>query len=79
MGVGFALNHDAVSPIGDTAHDHTVWATYPNGTNYSYTQEGWLGHVPTDEYLGYWIDSGLLIMLGGIPWQVGSFYMFVVY
>ncbi|KAL1139531.1 hypothetical protein AAG570_006514 [Ranatra chinensis] len=29
----------------------------------------WIGRVPSEEY-GFYIDYGLLLILGGIPWQV---------
>ncbi len=61
MGVGFAFTHDAVSDIRDTA------TTDP--------ETGWIGHVYYGEgqeaWIGNYIDSFLLLIFGGIPWQVG--------
>ncbi|CAN0094844.1 high affinity choline transporter 1 [Lampetra fluviatilis] len=56
LSVPFALMNPAVSSISETAHA-------------SDTQPGWLGSVdPRDAFI--WVDNYLLLMLGGIPWQV---------
>uniref|UniRef100_A0A2K6ELW7 Solute carrier family 5 member 7 n=1 Tax=Propithecus coquereli TaxID=379532 RepID=A0A2K6ELW7_PROCO len=55
ISVPFALSHPAVSDIGFTA----VHAKY---------QEPWLGTIESFEVYS-WLDSFLLLMLGGIPWQ----------
>jgi high affinity choline transporter 7 len=33
----------------------------------------WLGKVDKAD-IGQWLDSFMLLLLGGIPWQVFSFY-----
>lgn len=33
-------------------------------------KEDWIGSVDPDLY-GYYVDNGLLLVFGGIPWQVG--------
>ena len=35
----------------------------------SYPSNDWIGSV-SPKYFGVWLDCGLLLMLGGIPWQV---------
>lgn len=35
----------------------------------TYPTNNWIGEV-NSKYIGVWIDCGLLLMLGGIPWQV---------
>uniref|UniRef100_A0A2K5QUG6 Solute carrier family 5 member 7 n=1 Tax=Cebus imitator TaxID=2715852 RepID=A0A2K5QUG6_CEBIM len=55
ISVPFALSHPAVADIGFTA----VHAKY---------QKPWLGTVDSSEVYT-WLDSFLLLMLGGIPWQ----------
>ena len=57
IGVGFAMAHPAVSNISQTA----------------FGADGWIGVLPLDPYVGNWIDLALLIILGGVPWQVSSF------
>ncbi|ELU11061.1 hypothetical protein CAPTEDRAFT_183218 [Capitella teleta] len=53
--VPFALTHEAVSSISSTMGG----------------ADGWLGEGNlSGQYIGLYIDSGLLILLGGIPWQV---------
>ena len=56
--------HPAVTSIAVTA----------NGNN------TWLGEAPSGYWIGDYIDSGLLMMIGGIPWQVNilciSFYLY---
>ena len=59
----FSLRHDAVGDIGDTA----------NGDY----ETGWIGRVYWSEFgddqkywVGNYIDGGLLLIFGGIPWQV---------
>ena len=51
--------NDAVENIADTA----------KGT------DGWLGseNLPPDENIALFIDSALLLIFGGIPWQVSLF------
>ena len=34
------------------------------------TSSKWLGSPIRGAWLGYYIDSALLLLLGGIPWQV---------
>ncbi|XP_032118893.1 high affinity choline transporter 1 [Sapajus apella] len=55
ISVPFALSHPAVADIGFTA----VHAKY---------QKPWLGTIDSSEVYT-WLDSFLLLMLGGIPWQ----------
>ena len=40
----------------------------------AFSSRDWLGKVDTKD-IGHWIDSFLLLLLGGIPWQVFSFIM----
>ncbi len=49
------MNHKAVTDITQTSHDPT---------------DPWLGSLLTDPGLGLFIDSYLLLIFGGIPWQV---------
>ena len=63
LGVGFAFTNDAVKDIRDTAtgDQNTGWI----GKVY-YTENG-----PNQEYyIGNYIDAFLLLIFGGIPWQV---------
>ncbi len=55
LGVRFSLNHKAVTAITQTSHDPT---------------DPWLCSLPADPGLGLFIDSYLLLIFGGIPWQV---------
>ena len=50
----FAIKHKAVTSISLTAG-------YPDG--------GWLGYLKGAAW-GLWIDEALLLVMGGIPWQV---------
>lgn len=52
--VPFALLHPAVTPLPVTAAANTTW----------------LGSLKPDPWIGNWIDSALLLIGGGIPWQV---------
>ncbi|ELU03853.1 hypothetical protein CAPTEDRAFT_131610 [Capitella teleta] len=53
--VPFALTHEAVSSISSTISG----------------PDGWLGEDNlSGSYIGMYIDSGLLLIFGGIPWQV---------
>ncbi|ELU16697.1 hypothetical protein CAPTEDRAFT_113629 [Capitella teleta] len=53
--VPFALTHEAVSSISSTAGG----------------PDGWLGEDNlSGKFIGLYIDSGLLLVFGGIPWQV---------
>ncbi|XP_048387979.1 high-affinity choline transporter 1 [Stegostoma tigrinum] len=56
ISIPFALLNPAVKDISITA-SHEVY------------QEPWLGRVETPD-IPTWIDNFLLLMLGGIPWQV---------
>lgn len=38
----------------------------------------WIGSVKSEEY-GFYLDYGLLLILGGIPWQVTCFSFFFYY
>ena len=42
----------------------------------STTSSEWIGTLPTKD-LGAWIDNACLLMFGGIPWQVRSYYVTV--
>ena len=55
--MGFALAHPAVSNIGETALG----------------ADGWVGVLHPDPFVGNWLDLGLLLVFGGIPWQVQVF------
>ena len=50
------MTHDAVAPLSQTA----------------YGADGWLGleNLHADARLGYYMDRWLLLVFGGIPWQV---------
>ena len=50
------MTHDAVAPLSETA----------------YGADGWLGleNLHADARLGYYMDRWLLLVFGGIPWQV---------
>jgi hypothetical protein len=39
----------------------------------TFSSRDWIGKVDKED-IGQWIDSFLLLLLGGIPWQVFSFY-----
>ncbi|ELT96417.1 hypothetical protein CAPTEDRAFT_120487 [Capitella teleta] len=53
--VPFALTHEAVSSISSTSGG----------------PDGWLGEDNlSGKFIGLYIDSGLLLVFGGIPWQV---------
>ena len=67
LAVPFAWLHEAVTPIGQTAREIT------NSTGHV-VMDGWLGTFPTDHWAGNWVDGGLLLIFGGIPWQVDTFY-----
>ncbi|XP_007427693.1 high affinity choline transporter 1, partial [Python bivittatus] len=55
ISVPFALSHPAVTDIGYTAVNEVY-------------QKPWLGTIQSAD-IYTWIDSFLLLMLGGIPWQ----------
>ena len=57
LAIPFALTHKAVTSISKTAYSDDV---------------GWVGtnNLKADEWLGNWLDSALLLVFGGIPWQV---------
>ena len=59
----FAWLHPAVTSITETAHQIT------NSSGHV-VMDGWLGTFPTDYWAGNWSDAGLLLIFGGIPWQV---------
>ncbi|KAI0222413.1 High-affinity choline transporter 1 [Lamellibrachia satsuma] len=42
---------------------------HPAVTSISSTSHKWVGKLETSD-IGLWIDSGLLLIFGGIPWQV---------
>lgn len=48
------MSHDQVTPISETIH-------HPDG--------GWLGYLGGAAW-GQYVDSALLLIFGGIPWQV---------
>ncbi|CAH1794641.1 unnamed protein product [Owenia fusiformis] len=56
LSIPFAMTHAAVTPITETALPG-------NGT------AGWVGTIAVAD-LGVWIDYALLLIFGGIPWQV---------
>lgn len=53
------MTHRDVTPIIISAHS----------TN---TTSGWLGTFPTGVSIANYIDTGLMLIFGGIPWQVRS-------
>jgi len=61
LAVIFALINDVVEPIGSTMTENPSWWTADNTT--------WLGELD-DRMYGYYVDCYLLLMFGGIPWQV---------
>jgi len=48
--------HPAVTSIANTANKNSSW----------------LGEAPTGYWIGNYVDSALLLILGGIPWQVNN-------
>lgn len=52
--IPFALTHQAVSPITDTAWGH----------------DGWIGSLSSDVSLCSYVDSALMLLLGGSVWSV---------
>lgn len=38
----------------------------------------WLGEVKKQD-IGEWVDGWLLLIFGGIPWQVNQSYFFIIY
>ena len=66
LAVPFALTDDAVSSITSTSREIDVVTV--NGT---ISQTGWLGSLAADKaVICNYIDSFLLLIFGGIPWQV---------
>uniref|UniRef100_A0A1I8G8D8 High-affinity choline transporter 1-like n=1 Tax=Macrostomum lignano TaxID=282301 RepID=A0A1I8G8D8_9PLAT len=72
--VPFALTHPSVSPLASTAF---IWPSSPNSTaqataktsTTAATTSGWIGQLqPSDRWR--YADSALMLILGGIPWQV---------
>ncbi|KAK2180844.1 hypothetical protein NP493_423g02008 [Ridgeia piscesae] len=53
--IPFAWTHSAVTSIAETSRDANVT---------------WLGVWPEDYWIGNYVDSALLLIFGGIPWQV---------
>lgn len=53
--IPFALTHSAVTSIVETSRDANVT---------------WLGVWPENYWIGNYVDSALLLIFGGIPWQV---------
>ena len=49
-----------MSSIVDTANDSNVT---------------WLGEWPEDYWIGNYVDSALLLIFGGIPWQVRNIHV----
>ena len=42
----------------------------------SLNETDWLGHIPSDSPAwGLWVDYWLLLICGGIPWQVAYRYL----
>ncbi|XP_067934602.1 high-affinity choline transporter 1-like [Watersipora subatra] len=58
----FVLTNEHVRPILETAQN----SVNENGT----ATTGWLGSLEVGPSIGYYIDTGLMLMFGGIPWQV---------
>jgi len=42
-------------------------------TPISETKDVWLGSLAADKFIGLYIDGGLLLIFGGIPWQVSRY------
>ena len=61
MGFGFAVNNDAVLPLTETSHQMFEG---------NVTKTGWIGRLENDHWVGSWVDSACLVLLGGLPWQV---------
>ncbi|CAH1794640.1 unnamed protein product [Owenia fusiformis] len=55
LSVPFAMTHEAVTPIAQTALPGEVTA-------------GWVGTIAVKD-IGTWLDYALLLIFGGIPWQ----------
>jgi len=64
LGVGFALVHPAVRPIGETMFENAPWSVE------SFGNVTWLGELPEGYAMGLYVDKFLLLIFGGIPWQV---------
>lgn len=58
------------SSVADIVEDITISSSSSNHTAADQGLEiSWLGHLdPRDA--GIWVDSALLLVFGGIPWQV---------
>lgn len=60
-----------------SAHFVPQWISIPFAVNHpavstiSPSEVDWVGYVPT-EYYGQYFDYGMLLVFGGIPWQVQS-------
>jgi len=56
--------------------DLSVPFTYNNEavSENAFSSSDWLGEV-NNEDIGEWIDPFLLLLLGGIPWQVFRFFL----
>lgn len=59
----FVMTHEHVQPILTTALP-------TNGTNG--TVPGWLGKLDAGPSIGLYIDTALMLICGGLPWQVSS-------
>ncbi|XP_019644004.1 PREDICTED: high-affinity choline transporter 1-like isoform X1 [Branchiostoma belcheri] len=73
ISIPFALTNPLVSEIGTTTETRLLY-TPVNASVYNRTfnqteTAGWYGTWDTT-YTGVWIDYALLLMCGGVPWQV---------
>lgn len=50
----FIMTHEHVTPIVESAMN----------------TDSWLGEVKLDASIGNYVDQGLMLIFGGIPWQV---------
>lgn len=56
LAIPFVLLHPAVTSLSETAR----------------ANDSWLGEAPQGPAIGLYIDSYLLLIFGGIPWQVNT-------
>ena len=42
------------------------------------TSDKWLGSLAFED-VGIWVDTGLLLIFGGVPWQVNSMLGYSIY
>jgi high affinity choline transporter 7 len=70
LGVIFGLINPHVTSLSETISvNPSWWPTCPAGDHCDYTSNAtWIGDTP--EYPGHYADALILMIFGGIPWQV---------